>query len=150
MGNAVPRTTKFLVDLFGDPETVHSICSRCPEGISFEENFAGWVSTSSAVTTVILVAHQDMEADVAALLLALVLEDILERPARGNTSLQMRVTVGSDVKLSRIAEHFRPIADCPWTEIEFRSALEAVIPVETTNMSDLIKQAIAQSREADS
>lgn len=150
MGNAVPRTTKFLVDLFGDPETVHSICSRCPEGISLEENFAGWGPPSNAVTKVLLVAHQDMEADTASLLLALVLEDILGRPAKGNTSLQMRVTVGSDVKLSCIEELFRPIADCPWAEIEFRSALEAVIPVETTNMSDLIKQAIAQSRETDS
>lgn len=150
MGDAAPRTTKFQVELSGDLETVNGICSKCPKGISLEENFAGWMPTSSAVTTVILVAHQDMEADVAALLLALVLEDILERPARGNTSLQMRVTAGSDVKLSRIAEHFRPIADCPWAEIEFGSALEADIPVETTNMSDLIKQAIAQSREVDS
>ncbi|MNJ77818.1 hypothetical protein D3C77_754100 [compost metagenome] len=58
--------------------------------------------------------------------------------------------MGSDVKLSRIEEHFRRIADCPWAEIEFRSALESVISVETTNMSELIKQAIAQSRQATS
>jgi hypothetical protein len=149
MGDAAPRATKFQVELSGDLETVHGICSKCPKEISLEENFAGWVPTSSAVTTVILVAHQDMEADAAALLLALVLKGIPEQPARGNTSLHMRVTVGSDVKLSRIEEHFRPIADCPWAEIEFRSALEASIPVETTNMSDLIKRAIAQSRQGD-
>jgi hypothetical protein len=150
MGDAAPRTTKFLVELVGDLETVNDICSRCPNGISLEEDFARWQPTPQERIHIFLAAHQDMAADTAALLLALVLEDIPERPVKGSTRLQMRVTVGNDVKLSSIEEHFRPIADCPWAEIEFESALEAVIRVETTNMSELIKHAIAQSREADS
>ncbi|WP_417219070.1 hypothetical protein [Achromobacter spanius] len=150
MGDAVPRTTKFLAELHGDLETVSDICSKCPEGISLEENFAGWKPNPKALIKAVLVAHQDMEAHTAALLVALAVEDTLGRPARGCTSLRMRVTVGSNVELSRIKEHFRPIADCQWAEIEITRALEPVIPVKTINMSDLIKQAIAQSREADS
>jgi len=149
-GDAALRTTKFLVELVGDLKTVNDICSRYPNGISLEEDFARWQPTPHARINIFLAAHQDMGADTAALLLALVLEDIVERPAKGSTRLQMRVTVGNDVKLSRIEEHFHPIADCSWAEIEFGSALEAVISVETINMSELIKHAIAQSREADS
>lgn len=150
MSDAAPRTTKFLVELVGDLETVNGICSRCPEGLSLEEIFEGWEPTPNAVTKVLLVAHQDMAAEGAALLLALILEDILDLPARDTASMQMRVTMGSDVQLSLIEDCFRLIADCAWAKMEITSAREPVIPVETTNMSELIKQAIAQSRAANS
>ncbi len=35
-------------------ETVNAICSRCPKGISLEENFVGWKKTSSPLIWVFL------------------------------------------------------------------------------------------------
>jgi hypothetical protein len=146
MDLAAPRTTKFLVELIGDLEIVGDICSRCPEGISLEENFAGWGPNPKPLIQVFLVAHPDMPAEAAGLLLALVLEGIFDRPGRSNIRMQMRVTVGSDVELSLIEDRFRLVADCSWAEIQYASAPDTVIPVRTTNISALLKQALAASR----
>ncbi|MDH0740148.1 hypothetical protein ACNPPY_04530 [Achromobacter sp. AGC78] len=143
MGHAAPRTTKFLVELIGDLETVNGICSRCPEGISLEENFVGWEPTSNPLIQVFLVAHQGMEAETAALLLALALEDL---PAIGGTSLWVWVTVGIDVKLTTIKDHFHRIAECTGVDIRYSTAPGPVIQVHTTNMTTLLKSAAAASR----
>ncbi|WAI82553.1 MULTISPECIES: hypothetical protein [Achromobacter] len=144
MGHAAPRTTKFLVEVIGDLETVNGICSRCPEGISLEENFGGWEPTSNPLIQVFLVAHQDLGADTAALLFALALEDL---PARGGTSLWVLVTVGIDVELATIEDHFRRIAECNWVDIRYSTAPGPVIQVKTTNMTALLKGAAASSRQ---
>ncbi|WP_156395152.1 hypothetical protein [Achromobacter sp. Root565] len=143
MGDAATRTTRFLAELVGDLETVNGICSKCPEGISLEENFAGWEPSPKPLVHVFLVAHQGMAADTAALQLALVLENILNRPQGTDSLMQMWVTVSSDVKLSRIQDHFRLVADCAWAKFQFTSAPSSVISVQTTNMSALLKGAAA-------
>lgn len=145
MGHTAPRTTKFLVELVGDLETVNGICSRCPEGISLEENFLGWEATPNRLIQVFFVAHQDLGADTAALLFALALEDL---PARGGTSLWVLVTVGIDVELTTIEDHFRRIAECNWIDIRYSTAPGPVIQVKTTNMTALLKASVTASRQA--
>jgi len=146
MGHAVPRTTKFLVELVGNPETVHSICSRCPGGFSLEENFVGWEPTSNPLIQVFLVAHRDMGADTAASLFALALEEL---PARGGTSLCIRVTVGIDDALTTIEDRFHRIAKRTGADIRCSTAPGPSIQVRTTNMTALLKDAAASSRRAD-
>lgn len=146
MGHAVPRTTKFLVELVGNPETVHSICSRCPGGFSLEENFVGWETKSTPLIQVFLVAHQDMGADTAASLFALALEEL---PARSGTVLWIRVTVGIDDALTTIEDHFHRIAECTGADIRCSTAPGPSIQVRTTNMTALLKDAAASSRRAD-
>lgn len=145
MGHAAPRTTRFLVELVGDLETVNGICSRCPKGISLEENFVGWKKASSPLIQVFFVADQDLGAATAALLFALALEDL---PARGGTSLWVLVTVGIDVELTTIEDHFRRIAESNWIDIRYSTAPGPVIQVKTTNMTALLKGAVTASRQA--
>ena len=146
MVHASPRTTTFLVELFGDLETVSGICSRCPEGISLEENFVGWEASPNPLIRVFFVAHQDLGADTAASLFALTLGDL---PARGSASLWMHVTVGIDVELTTIEDHFHRFADCNGVDIRYSTAPGPVIQVKTTNMTALLKSAAASSRQAD-
>lgn len=145
MGHAAPRTTKFLVELVGDLDTVNGICSRCPEGISLEENFVGWDATPSPLIQAFFVANQGLGADTAALLFALALEDL---PARGGPSLWVLVTVGIDVELTTIEDHFRRIAASKWIDIRYSTAPGPVIQVKTTNMTALLKGAVTASRQA--
>jgi hypothetical protein len=137
MGHAAPRTTRFLVELVGDLETVNGICSRCPKGISLEENFVGWKKTRNPLIQVFFVADQDLGADTAALLFALVLEDL---PARGGTSLWVLVTVGIDVELATIEDHFHRIAECNWIDIRYSTAPGPVIQVKTTKYDRAFKR----------
>lgn len=146
MSEASSRTTEFLVALVGDLETVTAICSRCPEEISLEESFTGWEPLPKGPIQVLLVAHQDMAANGAALQFALILEDILNQPPRGDRFMRMRITVGSDVNLSHIEDHFRLVSDCAWAELQYTSAPGPVIPISTTNMSALLKRAATDSR----
>lgn len=149
MADSAPRTTKFLVELIGDVETVTDICSRCPEAISLEEHFTGWDPVAKPMIQVFLVAHQDLAADAAASLLAQILKDVQNESPRGKRAMQMRATVGNGIGLSDIETHFRDFDDCAWAEFQYASAPGPIIPVETTNMSALLKRAAAASRQAD-
>ncbi|MNI93473.1 hypothetical protein D3C73_1514360 [compost metagenome] len=59
------------------------------------------------------------------------------------------VTVGIDVELPAIEDHFRRTAECKWVDIRYSTAPGPVIHVKTTNITALLKGAVAASREAD-
>ncbi len=146
MTETAPRTTKFLVELIGDLETVTDICWRCPDTISLEEHFTGWEPSAKPTVQVFLVARQDLTADAAASLLARILEDIRDRPPRSDRTMQMRTIVGNDAEMSHIKNYFQNLDGCSWAEFRFTSAPGADIEVKTTNMSALLKRAVASSR----